>query len=138
MVEDPLNWLNWFHFLILMAGPLIIISCVMCLLQLYHHIISMFMLTVSFLQLEPGIVCLHNPFIWSMISVALSLELIDTFFLWLLSKELSCMFFIFFFLLWLHALQWLSSLTWSESQSKKAFKLLLEPGSVHNWHQSLR
>ena len=48
------------------------------------------MSTVSFLaQLEPGILCPENAFLSSMIKVALSLELTDTFLPWDFRLQLS-------------------------------------------------
>ena len=63
-----LNWLNWFRFLILVPGPLVIlIGCIIFPLPFLGDI-SISMSTVSFLaQLNSGILYLQNPFIWPII-----------------------------------------------------------------------
>ena len=62
---------------------------------------DVYLSTVFFLafltQLDSGILCLHNAFLWPMIWKALSLELIDTFFFGLFLKKLSYILFIPFF-----------------------------------------
>ena len=49
---------------------------------------------------DSGIFCLKNDFLWPMISMTVSLELTDTFHLYVLSKQIPCMlrFFLYFFL----------------------------------------
>ena len=63
-----LNWLNWFHFLILEGGLLVIlIDCIIFLSPLLD-VTRISMLTVSFLaQLNSGILSLQNAFLWPMI-----------------------------------------------------------------------
>ena len=54
-----LNWLNWFHFLILKEGLLIILIDCMIFLSPFLDVTRMSMSTVSFLaQLDSGILCL--------------------------------------------------------------------------------
>ena len=54
-----LNWLNWFHFLILMGGLLVILTDCMIFLSPLLDKIRMSISTVSFLaQLDSGILCL--------------------------------------------------------------------------------
>ena len=71
LVDDHLSWLNWFQFLILVGGPLVIIIDSLIFIFLFLDGIRMSMLTVSFLtQPYSGILCLKNTFLWSMIFVA--------------------------------------------------------------------
>ena len=58
LIDVHLNWLNWFHFLILEQGLLfILIDCIIFLLP-FLDIIRMSMSTVSFFaQLDCGILC---------------------------------------------------------------------------------
>ena len=82
MVDVLQNWLNWFHFLFLEGFLLVIlIDCIIFLSPLADVTrMSMSRITVSFLaQLDSGILCLQNTFLWPMILVALSLELTDIF-----------------------------------------------------------
>ena len=82
MVDVLQNWLNWFHFLFLEGFLLVIlIDCIIFLSPLADVTrMSMSRITVSFLaQLDSGILCLQNAFLWPMILVALSLELTDIF-----------------------------------------------------------
>ena len=75
-----LDCLNWFHFLILEGGLLIISIDCMTFLSAFLDVIRMYMLTVSFLaQLDSGILCPWNYFLWPTIQMTLSLELTDTF-----------------------------------------------------------
>ena len=54
-----LNWINWFHFLILEGGLLIILIDCMIFLSPFLDVTRMSMSTVSFLaQLDSGILCL--------------------------------------------------------------------------------
>ena len=54
-----LNWLNWFHFLILMGGLLVILTDCMIFLSPLLDKIRMSISTVSFLaQLDSEILCL--------------------------------------------------------------------------------
>ena len=59
LVDVPQNWLNWFHFLFLEVGLL-----VMTFRSPFLDIKRMPMSTISFLtQLEPGILYLQNAFL---------------------------------------------------------------------------
>ena len=59
-----LNWLSWFHFLILEGVLLIVVIDCMIFLSLFLDVTSMSMSTVSFLaQLGYGVLCLQNAFI---------------------------------------------------------------------------
>ena len=63
LVDVYLKWLNWFHFLILEGGLLVIqINC-MIFLSPFRDVTRMSMSTVSFLsQLDYRILCLQNAF----------------------------------------------------------------------------
>ena len=50
MVDVHLNWLNWFHFFILVEGQLLIVISCMVFLSRFLDVIRMSMLTVSFLS----------------------------------------------------------------------------------------
>ena len=53
------NWLNWFHFLFIKGGLLVILIGWMIFLSPFLHVTRMSMSTVSFLaQLNSGILCL--------------------------------------------------------------------------------
>ena len=82
LVDVYLNWLNCFHFLILVLVPLVIVmGCIIFLSPFLVKenpdrkkkikkidVIRMTMSTVSFLaQLDPGILCPQNAFLSSMI-----------------------------------------------------------------------
>ena len=57
LVDICLNWLNWFHFLSLKGGLLIILIDCMILLTPFSDVTRMSTSTVSFLaQLDSGIV----------------------------------------------------------------------------------
>ena len=59
MVDVHLNWLNWFHFLVLEGNLLIILIDCMIFLSPFLDVTRMSMSTVSFLtQLDSGILCL--------------------------------------------------------------------------------
>ena len=59
LVDIYLNWLNWFHFLILKGGLLIILIDFMIFLSPFLDVTRMSMSTVFFLaQLDSGILCL--------------------------------------------------------------------------------
>ena len=75
------NWLNWFNFLFLKGGQLVILINCMISLSPFLDVTRMSLSTVSFLaQLDSGILYLENAFLWPMIFlVALSLELTDIF-----------------------------------------------------------
>ena len=95
LVDVYLNWLNWFHFLILVAVPLVIlIGCIIFLspfLDRYYkdvYVNSFFPRTARPWNSLPA-ECFPLT--------ALSVELIDTIFPWDLSLQLSSMIFIFFF-----------------------------------------
>ena len=82
MVDVLQNWLNWFHFLFLEEFLLVILIDCIIFLSPFADVtrMSMSRITVSFLaQLDSGILCLQNAFLWPMILVALSLELTDIF-----------------------------------------------------------
>ena len=58
-VDVHLNWLNWFHFVILEGGLLVILIDFMIFLSPFLDATRMSMSIVSFLtQLDSGIVCL--------------------------------------------------------------------------------
>ena len=104
LVDVHLNWLNWFHFLILVAGPLVLLIGCIIFLTPFLGVIRMFMSTVSSIAvsfLNFWILFLQNTFLWPNIRMALSLKLTDTYYLWALSKQPShilSIFFHFFFL----------------------------------------
>ena len=59
LVDFFLNWLNWFHFLILEEGPHNILIHCMIFVSQFLDVTGMSMYTVSFLtQLNSGILCL--------------------------------------------------------------------------------
>ena len=59
LVDVHLNWLNWFHFLILEGGLLVILLDCMIFLSPFLDVTRMSMSTVSFLaRLDSGILCL--------------------------------------------------------------------------------
>ena len=59
LVLVHLNWLNWFHLLILKEGLIVILIDSMIFLPLFLDLTRMSMSTVSFLaQLESGLICL--------------------------------------------------------------------------------
>ena len=63
-----LNWLNWFHFLILEVGPLVSLIDCMVFLSPILAVTRMSMSTVSFLaQLDYGILCIYNASLWPVI-----------------------------------------------------------------------
>ena len=102
LIDIHLNCLNWFHFLILAKGTLIILIISMFFLSLFLDVIGMSMLTVSFFtQLDSEILYLQNVLLSPMILMALTLKLIDTFYLWFFSEQLSHIRFIFFFFFFL-------------------------------------
>lgn len=78
------------------------------------------MATVSFLaQLHSGFFCLQNIFLSPMLYIALSLELIVLFQLWVLFSQLSYIYFSFLsFVVFLkrHDLEWLFNDAWSQLQ----------------------
>ena len=98
-----LNWVKWLYFLILVAGPLIILLGCMIFLSLFPNVIRMSMWTAFFhAQIQFEIFCLQSPLLWLESRwqlMALSLGLIDTIYLWSLTKQLSKMLVIFFFFL---------------------------------------
>ena len=62
------NWLNRFHFLILVTGPVVIVIGCMIFLSPFLDIIRMSMSSFPFLiQLGSGILCLQNAFLWPLI-----------------------------------------------------------------------
>ena len=59
LVDVHLNWLNWFYFLVLEGGLLVVLIDSIIFLSPFLDVTRMSMSTVSFLaQLDPGIVCL--------------------------------------------------------------------------------
>ena len=59
MVDVHLNWVNWFHFLILKGGLLVILIDCIIFLSLFLDVTRMFMSRVSFLaRVDSGICCL--------------------------------------------------------------------------------
>ena len=61
LVDVHLNWFNWFHFLILEGGLLVIVIDCTTFLSLFLDVTRMCMSTVSFLaQLDSRILCLQN------------------------------------------------------------------------------
>ena len=64
LVDVYLNWLNWFHLLILEGGLLVILVDFMIFLSLLLYVTGMSMSTVSFLaHLDSRILCLWNAFL---------------------------------------------------------------------------
>ena len=60
LVGVHLNWLNWFHFLVLEGGLLVILIDGMIFLSPFLDVPRMSISTVSLLaQLDPGILCLR-------------------------------------------------------------------------------
>ena len=67
-LDVNLNWLNWFHFLIFLAIPLVILIGCMIFVSPFLVVIRISMSTVPFLaQLEPGILYPQCAFLWSKI-----------------------------------------------------------------------
>ena len=63
-VNVNLNWLNWFHFLILERGLLIVLIDCKNFLSPFLDVTRMPMSTIFFLgELDPGILCLENAFL---------------------------------------------------------------------------
>ena len=59
LIDVYLNWLNWFHFLVLEGDVLVILIDYMIFLSPFLDGTRTSMSTVSFLaQLDPGILCL--------------------------------------------------------------------------------
>ena len=64
LVDDLQNCVNWFHFLFLEGGLLVILIDCMIILSPFLDITRMSISTVSFLaQLDSGILCLWNAFL---------------------------------------------------------------------------
>ena len=64
LVDVLQNWLNWFHFLFLEGGLLVILIVCMIFLPPFLGVARMSMSTVSYLaQLNSGILCLQNAFL---------------------------------------------------------------------------
>ena len=62
------NWLNWFHFLFVKGGILIILIGLMIFLPSFLDVTRVSMSTVSFLsQLDSGVLCLYYVSLWPMI-----------------------------------------------------------------------
>ena len=62
-VDVAMNWLSWFHFLILGEGPLVILICRMIFLSPFLNV-KMSMSKVSFLVLpDQGILYMQNDFL---------------------------------------------------------------------------
>ena len=82
LVDVLQNWLNRFRFPFLEGGLLVTLIDRMIFLSPFLDVTRMSMSPISFLaQLDSGILCLQNAFLWPMILVALSLELTDIFWL---------------------------------------------------------
>ena len=78
LVDVLQNWLNWFHFPFLKGRLLVTLIDCMIFLSPFLDVTTMSISTVSFLaQLDCGILCLWDVFLWPMILVALSVELTD-------------------------------------------------------------
>ena len=93
-VDVHLNWLNWFHFLVIVVGPIVIAMACMTFLLSFKDVASICISTFSFLvQLDPGIISRWNAFICFVNQRVLSLGLTGTFYL-----LPSCMFLFFLFL----------------------------------------
>ena len=59
------NWLNWFHFLFVKGGILIILIGFMIFLRSFLDVTRMSMSTVSFLsKLDSGVLCLYYVSLW--------------------------------------------------------------------------
>ena len=100
--KGHLDWLNWFHFLIFVADPFVILISCMIFLSPFLYAKRMSMSTVSSLsQLHFAILGQQNAFPWPMIHVTISLEVISFFCFWVLAKQLSYMLFIFTFFFFL-------------------------------------
>ena len=56
LVDVHLNWLSWFHVLMLVVVPLIVL--IGCVIFCHHSPVSFFT------ELGPGILCLKNAFLW--------------------------------------------------------------------------
>ena len=66
LVDVHLNWMNWFHFFILVAGLLFILIGSMIFLSPFLDVIRMSISTVFYLaQLHFGISRKRNAFLWS-------------------------------------------------------------------------
>ena len=64
LLDVHLNWLNWFQFLILDGGLLVILIDCMIFLSSFLDVTRMFKSIVSFLaHLDSGILCLYNAFL---------------------------------------------------------------------------
>ena len=64
IADVHLNWLSWFHFLILEGGLLFILIDCLISQSPFLDVIRMSMSKVSFLtQLDPGILSLENAFL---------------------------------------------------------------------------
>ena len=64
LVDALQNWLNWFHFLFLGGGLLVIMVDWMIFLSPFLDVTRMPMSTIFFLaQLGSGILCLENAFL---------------------------------------------------------------------------
>ena len=78
ITDVHLNWLKWFHLLIFRGGLLVILIGCMIFLSPFLDVTRTSMSIVSFLvQLDSEILCLLDAYLWSMIQMALSIELID-------------------------------------------------------------
>ena len=59
-----LNWLSWFYFFILMAGPLVVLKVCMNSQSPFESVLSLSVSPVAFLaQLDSGSLCLQNAFL---------------------------------------------------------------------------
>ena len=65
LVDVLLNWLNWFHLLFLEGGLLVIMIDCLIFLSPSLDVTRISLSTVSSLtQLNSGILCLYNAFLW--------------------------------------------------------------------------
>ena len=88
--------LSWSHFLTVVADPLIILVDCPIFLSTFLNFVRMSMSIISFLtQLDPGILCLQNVFLWSMMWMVLNLELTERLYLWFLLNSFPKCFFFF-------------------------------------------
>ena len=96
MVDVHLNWLNWFCFLILEGGQLIILIDCMIFPLLFLDVTRSSTFFLYFYSFFPCTVRLWNslplecfPLTYNINGI--NLELTSTFYLWVLSTDISCM-----------------------------------------------
>ena len=113
LVDVLLNWLSWFHFLFLGSLLIILIDC-MIFLSPFLDVTRMPVSTNSFLAQLDSIVGFLLTYNLNVFKSRINTP-ITRFFL----KRFSVCFNVFMLFLYLHALQCLFSLAWSECQLKK-------------------